>query len=80
VKRHIVSKNGTNIRGFHYKVEAIAYAIPLMGHGNDPVITSTRTGRLTYLLPRDKQSCRVCGNELNGKKHCSFCGGLHHYL
>lgn len=31
-------------------------------------------------LPRDKSDCQVCGNELNGKTRCDFCGMRHKYL
>lgn len=40
----------------------------------------TKEARIRYDLPRDKSSCRVCGNELNGKKHCDLCGAYHNYL
>jgi hypothetical protein len=33
----------------------------------------------TYILPRGSSSCHVCGNQLDGKKHCSLCNAYHIY-
>jgi len=62
---------------FYLKKDAIEFAAKYNGFA---YIKNRQTNQITRLLPRDKCNCQVCGNELNGKKHCSFCGQLHYYL
>lgn len=42
-------------------------------------VINLRTNQATHILPSHKSSCRVCGNELEGKLHCSYCKSLHSY-
>lgn len=66
--------------GFHYKSDAIAFAIKHWASKGYPcVVKNRRTGRLTYILLKQQCSCSVCGNELEGKQHCPLCGELHYY-
>lgn len=64
---------------FHFKSDAIASAVGIVNSGTNAYVLSTRTDQITYILHRSRTSCRVCGNELEGKKHCALCGALHHY-
>jgi rubrerythrin len=68
-----------NFHTWKYKKDAISYALELTGHGRFAYVKNRRTGQITYILHRSRTSCRVCGNELEGKKHCPLCGTLHYY-
>ena len=73
-------------RGFAYKGDAITHAREIC----DFLVKTTstrwvqvkncRTGQITHMLHRSRSSCRVCGNELEGKQHCPLCGALHSYM
>jgi hypothetical protein len=74
-------------RGFHYKGDALDLARQvcdklesLHQKREDYLwcqIVNLRTGRPIHLLPSTRSSCRVCGNELEGKIHCPLCGAEH---
>ena len=75
-------------RDFHYKKDAIELAKEVCGKiVKRPVvgtfwcqIVNLRTGKALHMLPRSKTSCRVCGNQLEGKIHCPLCNAVHYYL
>lgn len=64
---------------FHYKDDAIALACSAVDMGRRAKVKNVRTGQVTHMLARERCSCTVCGNELQGKKHCPLCGALHYY-
>lgn len=76
-------------RGFHYKGDAIELArevcnkLEKLEQKRENYVwcqvVNLRTGRAVHLLPSDRASCRVCSNELEGKKHCPFCRAEHSY-
>lgn len=62
--------------GFERKIDAIAFARERAGSA---YVKSRRTGQVTRVLAKQQTSCSLCGNELNGRQHCGFCGELHAY-
>lgn len=42
-------------------------------------IRSERHGKRTYMLPRHRCACVLCGEQLNGKNHCPLCNANHYY-
>jgi len=76
----VVGRRLRDIVFFHYKSDAIKFAGDRVKQGHPAHIVSKRTGQITYMLHRDFSCCVVCGNELEGKKHCPLCGRLHVYL
>lgn len=72
-------RNSFNYHSWKYKKDAISYALELMKQGHFAHVKNRRTGQITYILHRSRTSCRKCGCELGGKKHCPFCGSLHYY-
>lgn len=68
-----VAANGYTYK-LHYKTTALAVASTFGG-----VVENLRTGQNTHILPKGSCSCNVCGNELQGKKHCPLCNTLHYY-
>ena len=61
------------------KKDALIVASNLWQIGKPAYVLSCKTKLLTYILPRGRSSCCVCGNQLDGKKHCSLCNALHYY-
>jgi len=63
---------------FHTKKQAIAHArlLSILHH----TFIESKPGKTTYMLPKGECSCRVCGNELSGKKHCPLCKAHHYYV
>jgi hypothetical protein len=64
---------------FHYKSDAIDFARQRVDKGIHAYVKSRRTAQITHILPKNRASCSVCGNELEGKQHCPLCGELHSY-
>lgn len=60
--------------------EAIKYCKTLLSKNNMAHIVSGNTMKATYFLPSGMNGCRLCGNELNGKKVCGWCKTKHIYL
>jgi hypothetical protein len=67
------------IASYDNKKAALTAASNLWKLGTPSYVYSCKTNQLTYILPRDRCSCHVCGNELEGKKHCPLCNALHYY-
>lgn len=79
----MVSANGKVRFGYQSKrhaVEAARTIVEFNGTTQSTYVQSARTGQRTYILPKDRSSCNICGNELEGKLHCPLCGNLHSYL
>lgn len=74
------SERGYGFHCFHYKSDAIAFAIKHWASKGYPcVVKNRRTGQLTNILLKQQCACSTCGNELEGKQHCPLCGKLHYY-
>lgn len=69
-----VVENGKR-KYYHYKATAISVC-EILGLNQ---IRSERTKQITVMLRQGECSCRRCGNELQGKKHCPLCGTFHYY-
>jgi rubrerythrin len=79
--RHYDRKTQFHIEIIDYptKKEALTAASNLWQISIPAYVLNSKTEQITYILPRDKSSCRVCGNQLDGKLHCPLCKALHHY-
>ena len=76
----VITGSGSYDTTFLHKGPAIAYAKKLVNDGGlKAVVVSRKTGQITRILSEDRSSCVLCGNELEGKKHCPLCGTLHAY-
>ena len=68
------------LRRFIYKRDALESAANSWNYRSPTYVMSCETKQITYILPRGRSSCHVCGNQLDGKKHCLQCNALHHYV
>lgn len=72
---------------FHTKDQAVGFAHDLCKRAEFDeesdvwaLVLNCRNGHQTRMLSSHRCSCRVCGNELEGKQHCPLCGALHSYM